>query len=395
MAKFNLAEIQKALSATSRDGWLFYDYRGMDPIGKKILNLSDEVPNTRRWFYYIPASGVPVKIVNTIERMVLDHLPGKKQVYLGWREMESALNGLFSEGDRVAVQYSARGANPYVSRMDAGTFELLKGMRVKLESSADLLQLFEARWTEAQLNTHKNSAKQVYELVEKAFRLIRRNIKAHREVTEYSVQKFLVSEMNKRGMVYQLPPIVASGKNTGNPHYLPSEHIHQPVYPGSLVQLNVWAKENSANAVYAVIAWVGYVGNEVPPEMAEKFALICEARDQAIAFVDHAIKNDKAIHGWQVDDVARNYLSDAGYSSYFLHRTGHSIGREINDTGVNIDNLETRDERQIIPNICFSIEPALYFPDYGMRSEVNVYVDKKGAHVYTLPVQKEIVPILK
>jgi Xaa-Pro aminopeptidase len=394
MARFNLAAIQKALSEIKLDGWLFYDYRGSDPLSRIILNLTGDIPRTRRWFYFIPTQGVPVKIVHSIEREVLDSLPGKKLVYVGWMEMENELNNLFKENQKIALQYSPKGAIPYVSRLDAGIFELLKSFKIKPVSSADLLQLFEARWTEGQLNTHKNAARLLHEIIQKTFRYIGRKIKSHEEVTEYMVQKYVMIELKKKGLIFDHPPQVAAGKNSGIPHYFPTETRSDPVFPGSVVQLNVWGKEKNESAVYAVIAWVGYTADKVPPELEEKFALICNVRDLALGHIDKSIKNKKPIHGWEIDDLVRSHLKKAGYNSYFLHRTGHSIGRQVNDTGTNIDNLETRDERQIIAKTCFSIEPGLYFSDYGMRSEINVFVDEKGAHVFTTPVQDKIHPIL-
>ncbi len=394
MGKFSLTAIQTSLKQKGLDGWLFYDYRGSDPVGRKILNLRDEGPQTRRWFYFIPVVNAPVKIVHSVERNVLDHLPGKKHVYLSLEEMKEGLSQILKNGNTIAAQYSQNGVLPYVSRIDAGTFELLKSYKVKIKSSADLLQEFEARWTESQLNTHKNSAKLIYEIIENAFRLIKRKIHSHHEITEYSLQKYLMTEMKKRGLIFDHPPIVATGKNSGDPHYIPTKLKSDTIYPKSIVQLNLWGKEKDENAVYAVIAWVGYVGKEIPAEKAEKFEKICSARDLAVSHIDKMIKENKKIYGWQIDDLVRNDLKRAGYGSYFLHRSGHSIGREVNDAGTNIDNLETRDERQIIEKTCFSIEPGLYFSDYGMRSEINVYVDRKGAHVYTQPVQNEIFPIM-
>jgi len=395
MSKFSLTAIQKSLSQKSFNGWLFYDYQGSDPVGRKILNLSDDRAQTRRWFYYIPANNAPVKIVHSIERNVLDHLPGKKYVYLSWEEMNKGLAMILKSGETIAAQYSPYGALPYVSRIDAGTFELFKSFKIKIKSSADLLQEFEARWTESQLNTHKNAAKLLYEIIGNAFRLIKRKIDSHHEITEYTVQKYLMTEMKKRGLMFNHPPLAATGKNSGDPHYFPTKNRSDALYPKSIVMLNLWGKEKNENAVYAVIAWVGYIGETVPAEYAEKFTKICKARDLAVTHIDKMIKENKNIHGWQIDDLIRNNLKKSGYDSYFLHRSGHSIGREVNDAGTNIDNLETRDERQIIEKTCFSIEPAIYFSDYGMRSEINVYVDNKGAHIYTLPVQNKIVPILK
>jgi Xaa-Pro aminopeptidase len=394
MAKFSLAAIQKALSEFKLDGWLFYDYRGSDPIGRSILNFTSQHLRTRRWFYFIPDHGVPVKIVHSIEREVLDHLPGKKLVYMGWREMENELAQLFKTNQKIAVQYSPKSAIPYISRIDAGIFELIKSFKIKPVSSADLLQLFEARWTEGQLNTHKNAAKLLNGIIQKTFRYIRKKMTSHEEITEYMVQKYLMVEMKKKGLIFDHPPLVAAGKNSGIPHYFPTQKQCDPIFPGTIVQINVWGKEKTENAVYAVIAWVGYTADKIPDEIEARFNQICQARDLAIAHIDNSIKNKRAIHGWEVDDLVRDHLKKAGLDSYFLHRTGHSIGRQVNDTGTNIDNLETRDERQIIAKTCFSIEPALYFSDYGMRSEVNVFVDEKGAHVFTIPVQDKVQPIL-
>jgi Xaa-Pro dipeptidase len=395
MAKFNLTAIQKSLADKKLDGWLFYDYRSSDPVGRKILDIPDGKGQTRRWFYFIPVKNTPVKIVHGIERTVLDHLPGKKIVYLSWEEMNKILSSILKSGEVIAAQYSPKGALPYVSRIDAGTFELFKSFKIKIKSSADLLQEFEAKWTPAQLNTHKNAAKLIYEVIENAFRHIKRKIQGHHEITEYDLQRYLMTELKRKGLIFDHPPLVATGKNSGDPHYLSTKDKSTPIFPKSIIQLNLWAKEKEDNAVYAVVAWVGYVGKSVPENVAEKFAKICQARDLAVTKITEMIKKNTNIYGWQIDDLIRNDLKVSGYDSYFLHRSGHSIGREVNDVGTNIDNFETRDNRQIIANTCFSIEPGLYFSDYGMRSEINVYVDKNGAHVYTLPIQNEIVPILK
>ena len=395
MPKFNLTAIRKAMMHSKIDGWLFYDFHGNDPIGKSILNISLTSIQSRRWYYYIPADGVPVKIVHSIEREVLDHLPGKKEVYLSWLEMEKKIQDLFKGKEKIATQYSPKNAIPYISRIDAGTFELLKGFKLKLVSSADLVQQFEARLTKGQLNTHINAAKILYEIIEKSFKLIKQKTTKHQEVNEYLIQKFMMDEIKSNGLIFDHPPLVATGENSGNPHYCPSKDQFSPIYPNSIVQFDVFAKENEEDAIYADISWVGFVGKAVPEEYLKIFDIIKKARDRAVEFIDQSIKNQKPIGGWQVDDVARGVVKDAGYESYFLHRTGHSIGREIHANGANIDNLETKDERKIIPGTCFSIEPGIYFSEFGMRTEINVYVDKKGAHVYTKPIQQNILPILK
>ena len=390
MQLFDLNTIQKALTEYKLDGWLFYDFHGNDPIGKAILKMSLDEIQTRRWYYFIPAMGVPVKIVHSIERAVLDHLPGKKIVYLGYKEMESKLAKLFKKGNKIAVQYSPKNAIPYISRMDAGTFELLKSFQIRLKTSADLVQLFEARWTQSQLSTHMNAAKHLYKIVHDTFIMIRDRIVNHEEINEYIAQQFMVQHMTDNALQFDHPPIVAAGINSGNPHYAPTDVQCAPIYPKSIIQLDIWAKEKSEYAVYADISWVGYVGEDVPEEYSKIFSVVKNARDAAIRFIDDSIKSGKNIGGWQVDDISRHIIRDAGYGTYFIHRTGHSIGREVHANGANIDNLEIKDERLIIPNTCFSIEPGIYFSEFGMRTEVDVYVDSDGAHVFTQPIKMKL-----
>jgi len=395
MPGFDLTAIQRALTANKLDGWLFYDFQGSDPIGRIILNIPGDKIQTRRWWFYIPSRGVPVKLVHSIERDVLDHLPGKKEVYLSWREMEDKLGKIFKGGEKIAIQYSPRNAIPSISKMDAGTFELLKSYRIDPVSSANLVQQFEACWTPAQLNMHIHAAKQLPDIVQKTFKLIKRKIEQHEEVNEYIVQRHIMNEIKSRSMVSDYPAIVSTGKNSGNPHYYPAKNRFAPIYPGSILQLNLAAKVRGKQAVYAVIAWVGYVGDEIPEEYSRVFTVIRETRDQVIDFLEKSVKAGKKILGSQVDELARNIVRTAGYESYFLHRMGHSIGNELAGHGVNIDSLETRDEREILPGSCFTLEPGLYFADYGMRSEIDVYVGEDTIHIYTQPLQQEIVPILK
>jgi Xaa-Pro dipeptidase len=395
MPGFDLTAIQRALNATKIDGWLFYEFQGNDPIAQSILNIPDDKTQTRRWWFYIPQRGVPIKLVHGIERDILDHLPGKKEVYLSWQEMEEKLEKIFKGGGKVAIQYSPRNAIPSISKIDAGTFELLKSFHLDLITSAGLVQQFEACWTPAQLSMHINVAKQLSDIINKTFKLIKRKIEHHEEVNEYIVQRYVMNEIKSRSLVSDYPAIVSTGKNSGNPHYYPAKNRCAPIYPGSIVQLNLSAKERNEQAVYAVVAWVGYVGYEIPEEYSYVFAVIRDTRNQVIDYLEKAVKAGKKFYGYQVDELARTLVKAAGYESYFLHRTGHSIGKELNAHGVNIDSLETRDDREIIAGSCFSIQPGLYFSDYGMRSEINVYVAEDSIHIYTQPLQQEIVPILK
>jgi Xaa-Pro aminopeptidase len=395
MSNFNLSQIRKTLASRKIDGWLFYDFQGSDPIGRKILNLAPQQLQASRWYYYIPAQGVPVKLLHSFDRDALEHLPGKKEVYLSWQEMEDKLRRLFKVGENIAIQYSAKNAVPYLARIDAGTYELLKSFKIILISSGELIQLFNTRWTSGQLNMHINAAKNLYDIVDKTFRMINRKIHQHKELNELIVQKYIIRELKSRGLVFQQAPQVACEKNGGNPHYYPSPQNFAPIYPGSLIQIKLGAKERSENAVYAIISWVGYMGDSVPAKYTEIFKVICMARNKAIEFLDNSLKSKKRISGWQVDETVRDVFKANGYENYFLHRSGHSIGTEIFSSGANIDNYETRDEREIMHNTCFTLEPGLYFSEYGMRSGINVYVNEKGAHIYTQPLQDEIIAIIK
>ncbi len=395
MSTINLRSIQKSLAESRIDGWFFCDFQGSDPVGRSILQIPALPPQTRRWYYFIPAEGAPSKIVHSIERTALDHLPGKKHVYLGWREREHILRTVLKGHNCIAAQYSPDSNIPNISRLDAGTYELLQGMKLTLVSSADLVQVFGSRWTKAELNTHVNAAKQLHEIMLKTFRLIKRRINGHEEVTEIDLQKNIIQELNRRGLMFDHPPMIAAGVNTSNPHYMPTEKNYKAILPGELVLINLWARERTVNGVYAVITWMGYTGREVPEKFARPFDLICGVRDETIRFIGNSLQDKKILRGYQVDDFTRNLLKEADYESYFLHRTGHSIGREINAYGANLDNLETHDERPLIPDTCFSVEPALYFSDFGLRSEVNVFLGSDGLQVTTQPVQKEITAILK
>jgi Xaa-Pro aminopeptidase len=309
--------------------------------------------------------------------------------------MEEKLEKIFKTGGKIAIQYSPRNAIPTISKVDAGTFELLKSFHVELVTSAGLVQQFEACWTPAQLSMHIHVAKQLSDIINKTFKLIKRKMEHHEEVNEYLVQRYVMNEIKSRSLVSDYPAMISTGKNSGNPHYYPTKNRFAPIYPGSIVQLNLSAKERSEQAVYAVLGWVGYVGDEIPEEYGHVFAVICEARNQVIDYLKKSVKAGKKIYGYQLDELARSFIKSVGYENYFLHRTGHSIGRELNANGVNIDSLETHDEREIMPGSCFSIQPGLYFSDYGMRSEINVYVAEDSIHIYTQPLQQEIVPILK
>jgi Xaa-Pro aminopeptidase len=407
-----VAEIQTALRAAKLDGWLFYDFRGSDSLAPRILMLGEHASGSRRWFYYIPASGEPTKIVHSIERYKLDALPGKRRVYRGWQEQHSHLRETLSsiaagvwpasgktksdhKSPRIAMQYSPMNDIPYISRVDAGTIELVRSCGVEPVTSAELVQQFEAVWTPAQKQSHIEASDKTHRIIMEAFAEIARRIRAGEAITEYDIQQFIARRWDEEGMLPE-QPIVAVNANAANPHYAPTREVTQPIKRGDFVLLDVASKLKKPGAVYTDQTWTGYVGETVPEEFTRIFNIVREARDSAVEFVRKNVRAGKSIRGAEIDDISRGVIQRAGYGEQFTHRTGHSIGEEVHGNGVNIDNFETRDSRRLIPGIAFSIEPGIYLEGkFGVRSEIDVYVAEKDIEVTGQPIQTEIVPILK
>ncbi len=396
-----IEKIQEALKEAGLDGWLFYSFRGSDPIAANILGMAEEGHMaTRRWFYYIPQAGEPTRIVHSIERDVIDHLPGKKLIYLPWQQLHQHLRNTMTEdgnkpAPRIAMQYSPEAAIPYLSRIDAGTIELIRSFGVEPISSADLVQKFESAWNDEQLDMHEEAARALYAVVRDAFAEIGRRIKAGTPTHEYDIQQYMVERFNERGLITRDPPIVAVNANSASPHYEPTKEKHSPINEGDFVLIDLWAKVDRPGGVYADITWTSFVGSTVPDEVNKVFTIVRDARDAATNFVKDAFSEGRTVYGWQVDDVCRAVIQDAGYGEYFIHRTGHNIHTEVHGNGANIDNLETKDERVLIPRTCFSIEPGIYLEGrFGVRSEIDVYVDKGEARVTGGEPQREVVAIL-
>jgi Xaa-Pro aminopeptidase len=390
-----IRDIQKILQIEHIDGWLLYNFRDSNIFATRLLALPKHIMFTRRYFYYIPAKGEPRKLVHRIEEWNLDTLPGGKSIYLSWHSLEEGLKKLLSGSKKVAMEYSPCCAIPYVSIVDAGAVELVRSAGVEVVSSANLIQYFEARWDEEQLNDNTETAAHLREIVDKTFGIIRNQMKSDKPVTEYDVQQFMLSEFKKRGLVTSSDPNCSVNANSANPHYEPTKEIHSPLHKGDFVLLDLWAKKDKPRSVYADITWTGFIGEAVPEEYEKIFQIVKGGRDAALEFVRSSMKAGKAIHGYEVDDAARSYISQHGYGEYFVHRTGHSIGEEVHGNGANMDNLETRDERAIIPQTSFSIEPGIYLRDkYGIRSEIDVYISKdRGVIVTGLPMQENVVAI--
>jgi Xaa-Pro aminopeptidase len=384
--------IQADLLAAKMDGWLFYDFRGRDPIAQGILQLPPGM-RTRRWYYFVPAKGTPRKLVHRIETESLAALPGETLFYAGQEELRKNLKKLLGRAKNVAMQYSPKNEIPYVAMVDAGTVELVRSAGVKVVSSADVVQKYEACWSEAQLASHLAAGKVIDRVVSEAFQLAAKNVREKKTFTEYDLQQWIRKEFDAAGIAVDQGPDVAVGAHASDPHYGPEPESASPIREGDLLLLDVWGKTKTPGSVYYDITWVGYLGAKVPEKMAKVFGVVREARDKAVELIQSSVAAGRPLQGWQVDKAARKVIEKAGYGKYFFHRTGHNIGQSVHGNGVNMDGLETHDVRHLIPKTCNSVEPGIYLPEFGIRSEVNVYVGEKEARV-TGAVQKEILVLL-
>ena len=387
----NLSAIQTALRDRNIDAWLFYDHHHRDPIAYRLLGLPEKLMVTRRWYYLIPAQGEPSKLVHKIEAGHLDSLPGNKRLYSAWQELFEGVKAMLTPHRDVAMQYSPNNIVFYVSLVDGGTVEMVRGLGKNIVSSADLVALFEATWTDEQIKTHFEARDAIDSITAVAFQEIGRRVR-NGGAKEHEIQQWFLEAFRRENLVTDDPPIVAVNANSGNPHYETSADHPVPIREGDFVLLDVWAKKNTPGAVYYDITWTGLVGKAPSEKQREVFKIVSGARDAGVKTVKAAIAEGRRIAGWEVDRATRDYINKSGYGEFFIHRTGHSIGTDVHANGANMDDLEIHDERQILPNSCFSIEPGIYLPDFGVRSEVNVLVRPKSAEV-TGKTQSEIVII--
>jgi Xaa-Pro dipeptidase len=386
----DLKAIQTALLERGFDAWLFYDHHHRDPIAYKVLDIPESLMVTRRWFYVIPREGEPVKLVHRIEAGHLDSLPGTKRVYSSWRELWDNLQAMLVKFRTVAMQYSPNNLIPYIGLVDAGTVELVKSFGKEVVSSGDLVARFEAAWTPEQIESHYAARDVIDALIPEAFKEIGRRVRAGK-VTEFEIQQWFAENFKREGIVTEDLPIVAVNANSGNPHYEPKAEGSAQIKEGDFVLLDVWGKKNTPHAVYYDITWTGVIGTPTDRHL-EIFNIVSGARDAGVKKVQEAYAGKRRIAGWEVDQATREHITNAGYGEYFVHRTGHSIGEHVHGNGANMDNLETKDDREIIPNTCFSVEPGVYLPEFGVRSEVNVLIHNGAAEV-TGKIQRELVLI--
>jgi Xaa-Pro dipeptidase len=391
---FDLTAIQAALTGFGLDGWLLYDFRGSNVLARRVLDLDGRPSGTRRFFYLVPARGRPRKLVHRIESGALDHLPGEATVYLRWQDLEAGVASLVSGLGRVAMEYSPRNAIPYIAKVDAGTVEMVRGCGVEVVPSGDLIQTFEATWDDDQWRMHREAEAHTTSAYDVAWSLIAERTRGGGSVGEAEVQAAILDHFRRHGLTTDTPPIVAVGPHSGDPHYEPHPEADTPIRAGDFVLIDLWAKLDRPRAVYSDLTRVGFVGQTVPARHEEVFRIVASARDAAIARVRDAFASGRPLRGWEVDDAARRVIDEAGYGHAFVHRTGHSIGQEDHGNGANMDNLETHDERLVLRRTCFSIEPGIYLPEFGVRSEVNVFVDAAGQVHVTGGLQTEVLAVL-
>jgi Xaa-Pro aminopeptidase len=391
---FDLDGVQRGLREFGLDGWLLYDFRGSNLLARRILGLDEKQPGSRRFFYFVPAKGQPWKLVHRIEAAALDDLPGAKLVYLRWQELEAGVAQLLMGSRRVAMEYAPRVSNPYVSRVDAGTIEVVRGCGAEVVSSGDLIQQFEATWDDAQWQMHLEAEKVTKSAYDLAFPLIAERVRAGGTIRETEVQSAIMDHFHRHGLTTYSPPIVAVGAHSGDPHYEPVAGRDGAIGRDDFVLIDLWAKLDRPRAVYSDLTRVGFVGEEVPARYEEIFAIVAQARDAAIDCVRHAFAAGRPLQAWEVDAAGRRVIDEAGHGDHFIHRIGHNIGQEVHGNGANMDDLETHEERLVLRRTCFSVEPGIYFDDFGIRSEVNVFIDGGGGVHVTGGLQSRVLPIL-
>jgi Xaa-Pro aminopeptidase len=373
--------IQASLRAANLHGWLFFDHHRRDPLAYRVLGLPDDLQPSRRWYYFLPADGEPRKLVHRIESAALDTVPGAKDLYSSWTEQRQKLQALLNGAKRIAMQYSANCAIPYVSLVDAGTIELVRSTGVEIVTSADLVQEFEARWSEAQFQLHLEAGKLVDKVLREAFDLVSHQLRSKQSLTEFELQQFIRRKFTHLGLYCDHGPIVAVNANASDPHYEPTCDRTTHIQSGDVLLIDLWAKLTQLGAVYYDITWTGFCGEAIPDSVNRVFEVVRDARKRGSQFVIDRVNQRAATAGFEVDDAVRGLIEERGYGPYFFHRTGHNIGVEVHGTGANMDNLESHDERRLIAGTCFSIEPGVYLPEFGIRSEVNVYVGEGFATV--------------
>jgi Xaa-Pro aminopeptidase len=391
-----LDAIQSALREAGVDGWLFYDHHHRDPIAARILGLDEKAHITRRWYYFVPATGEPRKLVHRIEQGRLDVLPGAKAQYSSWQELHAGLETMLAGARRLAMQYSPNNDIMYVSMVDAGTVEFLRGLGKEIVSSADLVSQFEAVLSAEQIASHAVAQRAIDALLAEGWKEMGRRLRPSSgnagALTEFDLVLWLSEAMRREGLVWDNGPNVSVNANSSDSHYEPTAERSAPIREGDFVLIDIWGRVDSPGTIFYDITWTGVVGREPSPREQLVFETVRNGRDAAIALVESAFAAGRPICGFEADDAARNVIRAAGFGEFFTHRTGHNIAQELHGSGAHLDNLETHDQRRILPHTCFSVEPGIYLPEFGVRSEIDMLTAPGKAWV-TGKIQRELVRI--
>jgi Xaa-Pro aminopeptidase len=369
--------VQRTLASEGVDGWLLYDFHGLNPIAVRLAGLVG-AHTTRRWYYFIPASGTPVKLVHAVEAQVLADLPGQTRTYAGRLQLEQGVAEMLRGCKAIAMEYSSECAIPYISRVDAGTIDFLRRIGMRIVSSGDLVGRFEAAWDAEAQATHRAASEKLYRVKDQAFAYVSAKMAAGDPVHEFEVQSRMMEWFGDEGLITDAPPIVAAAEHSGNPHYAPAADRSRPIRANELLLLDLWGKLNRPDSVYADITWTGFSGPP-PADVARVFGVVVAGRDAALARVRAGVAAGRPVHGWEVDRAARDVITAAGFGDQFFHRTGHSLGQDVHGNGVHMDDYETHDDRRLLDGTGFTIEPGVYTARFGIRSEINVVVRGRTA----------------
>jgi Xaa-Pro aminopeptidase len=387
-----LSQIQTAIAAEHLDGWLLYEFRGLNPIALDVLGIPAARSGSRRWACFIPAAGEPRWLVHAIEHGGWAEVAPGALAYVSWADWREGLRAILGGAQRVVMEISPGAAIPYIGRVDAGTVDLVRSLGVEVLTSADLVQVAQAVWTPEQLASHRWACRELLVVKDATFAHIRAGLAGGEPRSEVSVLDFMRQEFARRGLA-GAGALVAVNGHAANPHYFPRPEADTPIRRGDLVLIDLWARGPASDAIYGDITWTAYAGTAAPPRIQTVFEVVAAARDAAVAFMRERLQAGAAIYGYEVDDVARGVIAAANFGRHFIHRTGHSIGTTGHGNGVNLDNLETQDRRRLIPGVGFSVEPGIYLPDenFGIRLEIDCYVSGDDVEVTTLPLQTELV----
>jgi Xaa-Pro dipeptidase len=384
--------VRRELRARGLDAWLLYNFRDANAVAATLLGIP---ALTRRYFVLLPAEGEPIALTHRIEQQPWSTWLGQKREYSSWRELDAELAALLAGKRRVAMEYAAGDAVPYVDRVPAGVIELVRSTGVEVVESGDLVSAFVARWSAEGVEGHRRAAQVVHDVAHEAFERVAAAIRGGERITEWELAEWIAAEFRARGLGVSDQAIVAVNEHAANPHYAPSAESHAEIKHGDLLLIDLYGKEK-ADSIWADQTWMGYVGEAVPERLAQIFLAVTDARDAAIDLLMRRHAAGEPVRGYEVDDASRAVIEERGYGPQFIHRTGHSIDRELHGSGPNIDNLETKDTRTLISGVGFSIEPGIYLAgDVGFRAEVDVFMGPDGPEVTTPRPQRGLYPLLR